>query len=436
MGELNFFSTMEDLIASSDEQIVREMGAVSPEVVMEYILYLRRKTSTSSQNFETNVQPPPYNPDYRDELAGSSREFADHTPAGITPYGAGVVTRRESSPGGLNRFKSEKGESSRSSSLRRPNGPVHEDIAYMNGYGDTQKLESDIQLDIHGTELKHLKDFVFERKLRVGDKIVAHGFLNARTTFSITFRTDIMRNVLQIQFDESGDMVMTGPDSLCTVYDSVEQKVPGQKYTMVIFCDTYAFRILIDGIEKKSFPYQTPLDELTGVWCQPRWVWSSVDLPQPFVTASKNRLGDSYPIKKPLQFMDKLEIMGKYAPVGSKPFAIYLKRQGARRGWDHMMADFFIALVGLLLDYYLRLDSPVRRRISAKHPPLDQGQLFLVEIVCDRDAFRVFFDGVEKGAFPYFDGTHHIKSIYLQHGGKRSGWFWVNSTTVQTLYNP
>ena len=85
MGELNFFSTVEDLIAASDEQIVREMGAVSPEIVLEYVLHLRRKPNTNLPNHDTNIQPPPYNPEYRNEMPGSSRDTVEHTPALATP---------------------------------------------------------------------------------------------------------------------------------------------------------------------------------------------------------------------------------------------------------------------------------------------------------------------------------------------------------------
>eukprot|EP00116_Pleurobrachia_bachei_P008964 sb/3469226/ len=217
MGELNFFSTLEDLDAASDDQILQEMGAVSPEVVMEYVLHLRRKTNIiSKEDSASHARPPAYNPNYNDHVPCSSRESREVTGLKVT-----------------------EGEAS------------------LKGAVGSQTPKSDIQQDIHGSELSNLKDFVLDKRLRVGDKIIAEGFLNAQCEFSINLRTNDLRTAYQITFSDTGEMVMTGTGSWTSISDSIEQRNPGQKYKLVIMFDTKEIRMFIDYIEKKPFPYLT-----------------------------------------------------------------------------------------------------------------------------------------------------------------------------------
>ena len=63
-------------------------------------------------------------------------------------------------------------------------------------------------------------------------------------------------------------MVLNGTGSWTFILDSIEGGITGHpEFKLVIYCDTTEFRIFLDDIEKKSFPYLTPLEKLTGVFC-------------------------------------------------------------------------------------------------------------------------------------------------------------------------
>eukprot|EP00116_Pleurobrachia_bachei_P004727 sb/3464989/ len=415
MGELNFFSTLQDLDAASDEQILREMGAVSPEIVIEYVLHLRRKTNVISK--EDNARPPAYNPEYRDDLPGSSRESREVT-------GLKVIEGEASLKGAV--------------ASRTP----------------------DIQQDIHGNELSNLKDFVLDKKLRVGDKIIAEGFLNARCEFSINLRTNDLRTAYQITFSDTGEMVMSGTGSWTSISDSVEQRNPGQKYKLVIMFDTKEIRMFIDYIEKKSFPYLTPLEELTAIWCQPRWIWGSVTVQQgvsskvgaaldwntqprnfasrvthspeyvyvptrrPHLTPPFKKIKEKYKLQRKLKDKDKICLMGKYNPEwGSWKF--YVK---FNRGYTCSSGDFTADLhIALEPDNILRMKSDNHKDtdITIKHKPF-LNEPFLLEIVCGSDGFQVYLNEVSVGLFPYLNELFNIFEINLAHGSKGNGWFWLS----------
>ena len=160
MGDLSFFSTVEDLVAASDDQILQQMGSVSPEVVMEYVLYLRRKIDQMSKEDNTSARPPAYNPEYRDDVPGSSRESRE-----VTDH--------------LRGLKVVEGEAS-----------LKEAEALQNHKRKTQDV-------IHGSELKNFKDFAFDKRLRIGDKIIAQGFLNS-LGLGVNFRSICVQTTCEL----------------------------------------------------------------------------------------------------------------------------------------------------------------------------------------------------------------------------------------------
>eukprot|EP00116_Pleurobrachia_bachei_P002614 sb/3462876/ len=169
-------------------------------------------------------------------------------------------------------------------------------------------------------------------------------------------------------------------------------------------------------------PDLTPLEELTGIWCQPRWIWSSVTVHygvtskvestldwntqprdfasrvthspeyvyvptrRPHLTPPLKKIKEKYKLQRKLKVWDKICLMGKYNPEwGSWKFCVKFNRGYTCSSGD-FTADFHIALEP---NNILRMKSDNHKDtdITVKHKPF-LNEPFLLEILCGSDGFQ------------------------------------------------
>ncbi|KAL5254396.1 hypothetical protein ACHWQZ_G013994 [Mnemiopsis leidyi] len=399
---LSYFTTVEEIEATSDDVLREGFGFLSPDTVVNYVMELRQKlrvTEESKAAAETEIV----------RLRGLLKEKETSTAAAAFPN----LT--------FTGYSQEPGSSKQIST----------------------SLESEKINNLHSVKLlpgfEIQAAFLFKKgtekfNLNLMSQKDTHNFY----TFHLDFRLYPMGNVIVMNTNPA----KSWEQEVRAV--QLPQFIDSKIYNVTIQCEDRQFRIKInDNYLESSFPYRYPLQDVAVIklnhgslgnrWVSLNWKPTESQHNPPNIVDTKCRkevascqlppISNITNLDRTLQPGMKISARAFFRK-GTKKFTINLLKEG---GFNLFHLDFRPYPHGNVIVMNTNPSSSWEKEIRADLPPLSDGQMIDVVIECDKDNFKVKVNGNYIGnVFQYRYSLEDVKMINVIHGSCGNKWIALN----------
>ena len=265
--------------------------------------------------------------------------------------------------------------------------------------------------------------------LTLGDRIVAKGFYSGSTeAFSINLSTDRERFGFHIALRPPTQLVYNhqrGGGWQTEIRDEYTQFKTNSEFTVEVRADLTEFRVFVNGVEKRSFPFKArnlTLAQFRSVWFVHDLTgnqFCAIKVPSA-LPAFTDYIPTHHKLNRPLKQGDRIKLWGKFAK-GTIKFNVNLTRSQNRHNFFHL--DFRPSKTIVMNTSF---ETGWMTEIRDTYKPLKDQEVFEVVIFCDVGCFRAYLNGVEIKQFPYRDDLDKIDQVEVVHGSNGNGWIHLD----------
>ena len=394
-NSLTYFSTVEEISSTSDEDLREGFGFLSPDTVVNFVLELRKKlrlTEEAKAAAESEV--------------ARLRRLVEEKEASTSAVPNLTYTGYSQEPG-----------SSNQSSNSLDNNKIN-NLHFV-------KLLPGIEIQATFLFKKGTEKF----NLNLMSEKDSHKFY----TFHLDFRPYPLGNVIVMNTNPAKSWERE-------IRAELPQLVDGKVYNVTVLCENKQFRVKInDKYIENTFPYRYPLQDVAVIKLNHgslgnKWVsltWQPTKATQnPSSSAevgnSKEAAScDSPPINNSINLDTKLQPGMKisaraFFKKGTKKFTINLLKD---TGFYIFHLDFRPYPHGNVIVMNTNPAKSWEKEIRAELPPLTDGEIMDVVIECEKDKFKVKVNREYIGnVFPYRYPLGDVKMLSVAHGSNGNKW--------------
>ena len=385
---LTYFSTVEEVSSTSDEDLREGFGFLSPDTVVNYVMELRKKLRVTEEAKAA-----------AEREVGRLRKASTSTVPNLTYTG----------------YSQEPGSSSHAStSLDDKINNLH-----------FVKL-------LPGIEIQ--STFLFKKGTeKFNLNLMSEKDNQKFYTFHLDFRPYPLGNVIVMNTNPAKSWERE-------IRAELPHLVDGRMYNVTVQCEDKQFRVKInDNYIESTFPYRYPLQDVAVIKLNHgslgnKWVsltWQPTKATQNLPSSAEAGISkeaascDSPPIKNSINLDTTLQPGMKlsaraFFKKGSKKFTINLLKN---TGFYIFHLDSRPYPHGNVIVMNTNPSTGWEREIRAELPPLSDGEMMDVVIECGEDMFKVKVNGSYIGnVFPYRYPLGDVKMLSVDHGSNGNKW--------------